>query len=157
MIIYHRGTAIQTSVTQARNTFIARAAIFEEDGEETPLGNLGAFASRECALPRMRPARNSTTIPMPLIFSRLCWRARRAARSTASRGKRSSIRSESNTSNGQTVDEEGHAFAGRGLSLTTHDMAKLGLIMLSGGEWQGERLLDEPYAHEAAMPHSAGG
>jgi CubicO group peptidase (beta-lactamase class C family) len=56
-----------------------------------------------------------------------------------------------------TVDEEGHAFAGRGLSLTTHDMAKLGLIMLSGGEWQGERLLDEPYAHEAAMPHSAGG
>lgn len=56
-----------------------------------------------------------------------------------------------------TVDEEGHAFAGRGLSLATRDMAKLGLIMLSGGEWQGERLLDEPYAHEAAMPHSAGG
>src|ERR1700712_3672787 len=50
MIIYHRGTAIQTSVTQARNTFIARAAIFEEDSEETSLGNLGAFASRECAL-----------------------------------------------------------------------------------------------------------
>ncbi|MDR5755177.1 hypothetical protein QCE48_30960 [Caballeronia sp. LZ024] len=50
MIFYHRGTAIQTSVTQAGNTFIARAAILEEDGEETSLGNLGAFASRECAL-----------------------------------------------------------------------------------------------------------
>ncbi|MDR5752247.1 MULTISPECIES: serine hydrolase [unclassified Caballeronia] len=55
------------------------------------------------------------------------------------------------------VDEEGYAFAGRGLSLTTRDMAKLGLVMLSGGEWQGKRLLDESYAREAAMPHSAGG
>ncbi|WP_097189619.1 hypothetical protein [Caballeronia arationis] len=50
MIFYHRGTAIQTSVAQAGNTFIARAAILEEDGEATSLGDLGAFASRECAL-----------------------------------------------------------------------------------------------------------
>lgn len=55
------------------------------------------------------------------------------------------------------VDEEGNAFAGRGLSLTTRDVAKLGQVMLSGGDWQGLRLLDDAYIHEATVPHSAGG
>jgi hypothetical protein len=31
------------------NTFVARACILKEDGESTSLGNLGQFASQNCA------------------------------------------------------------------------------------------------------------
>jgi hypothetical protein len=49
MILYHRGAAIQPSVTRAGHIFYARASILEEDGEATSLGDLGVFASRDCA------------------------------------------------------------------------------------------------------------
>jgi hypothetical protein len=49
MVLYHRGAAIQASVTKRGCAFIARAVILEEDGEATSLGVLGEFASPNCA------------------------------------------------------------------------------------------------------------
>jgi hypothetical protein len=49
MVLYHRGAAIQASSIRCGNTFIARACILKEDGESTSLGNLGQFASQNCA------------------------------------------------------------------------------------------------------------
>jgi hypothetical protein len=49
MIFYHRGAAIQPSVTRAGHLFYARASILAQDGEATSLGDLGGFASRDCA------------------------------------------------------------------------------------------------------------
>jgi hypothetical protein len=49
MILYHRGAAIQPSVTRNGSAFIACAVILEEDGEATSLGILGEFASSNCA------------------------------------------------------------------------------------------------------------
>jgi hypothetical protein len=49
MVLYHRGAAIQPSSIRSGNTFIARACILKEDGESTSLGNLGQFASQNCA------------------------------------------------------------------------------------------------------------
>ena len=49
MVIYHRGAAIQPSITRRGNIFIARACILEEDGESTSLGDLGQFASPSSA------------------------------------------------------------------------------------------------------------
>ncbi|WP_371884028.1 hypothetical protein [Caballeronia sp. S22] len=49
MIFYHHGAAIQPSVTRIGRTYVARASILEEDGDATSLGDLGAFASKDCA------------------------------------------------------------------------------------------------------------
>ncbi|WP_345814194.1 hypothetical protein AAGS40_07385 [Paraburkholderia sp. PREW-6R] len=49
MVLYHRGAAIQPSSTRCGNTYMARVCILKEDGESTSLGNLGQFASRNCA------------------------------------------------------------------------------------------------------------
>jgi hypothetical protein len=49
MLFYHHGVAIQPSVTQSGNTFVARVSILEEDGEATSLGDLGRFANRQSA------------------------------------------------------------------------------------------------------------
>jgi hypothetical protein len=49
MVLYHHGTAIQPCVTKHGKAFVARASILAEDGEATSLGNLGEFASQECA------------------------------------------------------------------------------------------------------------
>jgi hypothetical protein len=49
MVLYHRGAAIQPSVTREGNAFVARAVILEEDGEATSLGMLGQFASQNSA------------------------------------------------------------------------------------------------------------
>ncbi|KQR76268.1 hypothetical protein ASG35_14325 [Burkholderia sp. Leaf177] len=49
MIFYHRGAAIQPSVIKRGHTFVARVSLLEEDGEATSLGDLGAFANRDCA------------------------------------------------------------------------------------------------------------
>jgi hypothetical protein len=46
MVFYHHGAAIHASATRNGNMFIARAAILEEDGEATSLGDLGLFSSR---------------------------------------------------------------------------------------------------------------
>ncbi|SAL25134.1 hypothetical protein AWB64_02011 [Caballeronia sordidicola] len=49
MILYHRGAAIQPSVTRRGHTYIARVSLLEEDGEATSLGDLGEFANYDCA------------------------------------------------------------------------------------------------------------
>ncbi|AUT65468.1 MULTISPECIES: hypothetical protein [Paraburkholderia] len=49
MHFYHHGVAIQPSVARSGNTFVARVAILEEDGEATSLGDLGHFANRQSA------------------------------------------------------------------------------------------------------------
>src|ERR1700676_2530680 len=49
MVLYHHGAAIQPCVTKHGKAFVARASILAEDGEATSLGNLGEFASQECA------------------------------------------------------------------------------------------------------------
>jgi hypothetical protein len=49
MVLYHHGAAIQPCVTKHGKAFVARASILVEDGEATSLGNLGEFASQECA------------------------------------------------------------------------------------------------------------
>ncbi|MFM0667074.1 hypothetical protein PQQ78_05325 [Paraburkholderia sediminicola] len=49
MVLIHRGAAIQASTVRHGNTFVARACILKEDGESVSLGDLGQFASRNCA------------------------------------------------------------------------------------------------------------
>jgi hypothetical protein len=49
MVLYHHGAAIQPCVERHGKAFIARASILAEDGKATSLGNLGEFASEECA------------------------------------------------------------------------------------------------------------
>ncbi|CAD6559991.1 hypothetical protein LMG28727_07011 [Paraburkholderia kirstenboschensis] len=49
MVLYHRGAVIQPCVTKHGTAFVARASILAEGGEATSLGNLGQFASQECA------------------------------------------------------------------------------------------------------------
>ena len=49
MVLYHRGAAIQPSVTREGHAFVARAVILEGDGEATSLGMLGQFASQNSA------------------------------------------------------------------------------------------------------------
>lgn len=44
-----------------------------------------------------------------------------------------------------------------GLHLRTVDMARLGQLMLDGGTWNGQRLLDAAYAGDATRVHNAGG
>jgi hypothetical protein len=49
MVLFHRGAAICPSSMRSGHTFIARVCILKEDGESTSLGNLGQFASQNCA------------------------------------------------------------------------------------------------------------
>jgi CubicO group peptidase (beta-lactamase class C family) len=44
-----------------------------------------------------------------------------------------------------------------GLHLTLRDMAKLGLLCLSGGKWEGQALIPSDYLAESLRPHSTGG
>ena len=49
MVLRYRGATIQPSSMRCGNTFVARACILNEDGESTSLGDLGQFASQNCA------------------------------------------------------------------------------------------------------------
>lgn len=42
---------------------------------------------------------------------------------------------------------------GNGLSCTTADLLKLGILYLSGGEWNGRRILSKRWVEEATRPH----
>jgi len=55
------------------------------------------------------------------------------------------------------TDEEGNPFAGRGLRVSTRDMAKLGLVMAAGGLWHAERLIDESFVTESSRAQGIGG
>lgn len=45
----------------------------------------------------------------------------------------------------------------RGLHMRTLDMAKLGLLFLQDGQWNGQAVLPPGYAAEATRAHSRGG
>ncbi len=51
---------------------------------------------------------------------------------------------------------QGDAIGGYGLYLTPRDMARLGLLYLQGGRWEGERLLAADYVAEATSYQSDG-
>jgi CubicO group peptidase (beta-lactamase class C family) len=51
---------------------------------------------------------------------------------------------------------QGDAIGGYGLYLTPRDMARLGLLYLQEGRWDGKRLLSANYIAEATSPQSAG-
>ncbi|BCQ28267.1 serine hydrolase (plasmid) [Caballeronia sp. NK8] len=54
-------------------------------------------------------------------------------------------------------DEDGHTFGGRGLTLRTRDMIKIGQLMLHRGVWRGARLIDATFIDEATAVHGDGG
>jgi CubicO group peptidase (beta-lactamase class C family) len=43
--------------------------------------------------------------------------------------------------------------AASGLRLTTHDMAKIGTLMLDGGRWDGKQIVPESWVKAATTPH----
>lgn len=51
-------------------------------------------------------------------------------------------------------DSEGYNTAAFGLYLTTESLAKVGMLMLQKGEWQGKRLLSEEWLSMAMQPHT---
>ena len=55
------------------------------------------------------------------------------------------------------LDREGHTTGYGGLHLRLRDMAKLGLLCLSGGHWDGQTLIPSAYVSESLQPHSPGG
>jgi CubicO group peptidase (beta-lactamase class C family) len=58
---------------------------------------------------------------------------------------------------GWAHDSRGHYLAGAGLRLRGIDMAKLGLLYLHRGEWEGRRVVPRSWIDAATRPHSDGG
>jgi CubicO group peptidase (beta-lactamase class C family) len=54
------------------------------------------------------------------------------------------------------ADAQGYAFGGHGLQLRTEDMAKLGLLFVQHGWWQGERVVSTDWVRMATFPHVPG-
>jgi CubicO group peptidase (beta-lactamase class C family) len=54
-------------------------------------------------------------------------------------------------------DRAGYTTGYGGLHLSVRDMAKLGLLCISGGTWEGQPLIPRDYLAEALRPHSPGG
>lgn len=50
------------------------------------------------------------------------------------------------------VMRNGDAIAGGGLRLRPRDMAKIGQLVLNGGEWQGRRIVSETWVKESTEP-----
>jgi CubicO group peptidase (beta-lactamase class C family) len=55
------------------------------------------------------------------------------------------------------VDEQGRHLGHTGLKLRTHDMAKVGQLLLQEGAWAGQQLLPRDVALAATRRHNAGG
>lgn len=51
-------------------------------------------------------------------------------------------------------DSEGYNTAAFGLYLTTESLAKVGMLMLQRGEWQGQQLLSSDWLDMAMQPHT---
>jgi CubicO group peptidase (beta-lactamase class C family) len=51
-------------------------------------------------------------------------------------------------------DPQGITIGGYGLALRTHDMAKLGLIALAGGQWDGKQVVPADWIATAARAHA---
>ncbi|TIP27391.1 MAG: serine hydrolase [Mesorhizobium sp.] len=52
--------------------------------------------------------------------------------------------------------KNGDAIAGGGLRLRPRDMAKIGQLVLNGGEWQGRRIVSETWVKESTKPRFEG-
>ncbi len=55
-----------------------------------------------------------------------------------------------------SANDEGINHGGWGLSVCTEDAAKLGLLYLQGGRWEGQQLLAEQWTHTATREHARG-
>jgi CubicO group peptidase (beta-lactamase class C family) len=51
------------------------------------------------------------------------------------------------------VDAQNIATGGWGIHMTTRDMAKIGLLFLHHGEWDGQRVVSEDWVKNATTPH----
>ena len=60
------------------------------------------------------------------------------------------------TEHGWTKDPAGHPHAMSGLQLHAIDFAKLGQLVLQGGEWEGERIVSERWIATATRPAHPG-
>lgn len=56
--------------------------------------------------------------------------------------------------NGWVADPKGINTAGWGLTLTAKEMAKIGLLYLAGGVWNGKQLVPANWIKESTSPHS---
>jgi CubicO group peptidase (beta-lactamase class C family) len=77
---------------------------------------------------------------------------------TAPRGRRDpGAGRETEPTFGWAHDAGGHYLAGTGLRLRGIDMAKLGLLYLHRGEWEGRRVVPRSWIDAATRPRSEGG
>jgi CubicO group peptidase (beta-lactamase class C family) len=58
------------------------------------------------------------------------------------------------TVGGWNVDHQGINNGGTQLYVTTRSMAKLGLLYLNNGTWDGQEILSEEYVSQASSPHA---
>jgi CubicO group peptidase (beta-lactamase class C family) len=52
------------------------------------------------------------------------------------------------------ADPQGHSVGGWGLEMRSRDLAKLGLLSLSDGNWNGRSLVPEAWMQTASQPHT---
>lgn len=60
------------------------------------------------------------------------------------------------THSGWEKDENGVAMGGRGLMLSTRDLARIGQLMLQRGEWHGQKVVDANYVAASVSPRTQG-
>jgi CubicO group peptidase (beta-lactamase class C family) len=54
-------------------------------------------------------------------------------------------------------DSEGHLHGETGLNITARDMAKIGILYLQHGRWDGKKIVSESYVRESTSAHNGGG
>ncbi|HKU05569.1 MAG TPA: serine hydrolase [Bradyrhizobium sp.] len=54
-------------------------------------------------------------------------------------------------------DSEGHLHGEIGLNITARDMAKIGILYLQHGQWDGKQIVSDPYVRESISMHNSGG
>ena len=60
------------------------------------------------------------------------------------------------TAGGWPKDPQGNSIGGWGLVLKPRDMARFGLLYLSGGQWDGEPVIPEKWIEDSISPHTPG-
>jgi len=58
---------------------------------------------------------------------------------------------------GWLSDSEGHLYGETGLNITARDMAKIGILYLQHGRWDGKQIVSESYVRESVSAHNSGG
>ena len=54
-------------------------------------------------------------------------------------------------------DSEGHLHGELGLNITARDMAKIGILYLQHGWWEGKQIVSESYVRDSVSAHNSGG